>query len=296
MFSIRFIDKCDEAPCGKITGLVFEEAAWLYGEDELPFKYEILRDGKCLWTTDLYPGMWASWDSLDTDNFIAVIKDGRGKIVSQFKYDHWVNRDATEQFFDMWMNRNPHTKGIVIGTHDGTEGCWVKHVKNKSTFAVLVEASKKQFDELVGNYLNFDNVSFRNNVITGNGGDVEFYEFGLGGANTLIESHCKSHLNEGEEFTIVNMTSVGVNDLIIQEKLEYDLDWLHLDTESVDDEIIMSLDFGRIVKPKLIVFETINFSKERIGNTDRIDKLFGWLESNGYRVKNDYWNSFAFLK
>ena len=21
-----------------------------------------------------------------------------------------------------------------------------------------------------------------------------------------------------------------------------------------------------------------------------------WLESNGYRVKNDYWNSFAFLK
>ena len=290
MFSIRFIDKSDEAPCGKITGLVFEEAAWLYGEDELPFKYEILRDGKCLWTTDLYPGMWASWDSLDTDNFIAVIKDGRGKIVSQFKYDHWVNRDATEQFFDMWMYRNPHTKGIVIGTHDGTEGGWVKHVKNKSTFAVLVEASKKQFDELVGNYLNFDNVSFRNNVITGHGGDVEFYEFGEGTANTISESHYKGHVKDGDEVTIVKMSSVGVNDLIIQEKLEYDLDWLHLDTESVDDEIIMSLDFGRIVKPKLIVFESTHLSKERI------NKLFGWLESNGYRVKNDYWNSFAFLK
>ena len=295
MFSIRFIDKSDETPCGKVTGLVFEEASWLYGEDELPFKYEILRDGKCLWATDLYPGMWASWDSLDTDNFIAVIKDSRGNIVSQFKYDAWVNRNATEQFFDMWMNRNSHTKGIVIGTHDGTEGGWVKHVKNKSTFAVLVEASKKQFDELVENYLNFDNVSFRNNVITGNGGDVEFYEFGEGTANTISESHYKGHVKDGDEVTIVKMSSVGVNDLIIQEKLEYDLDWLHLDTESIDDEIIMSLDFDKIVKPKLIVFETINFSKERLGDNKRIDKLFDWLELNGYRVKYDYWNSFAFL-
>ena len=296
MFSIQFIDKSDEAPCGKVLGLVFEEASWLYNDDELPFKFEILVMGESVWTTDLYPGMWASWDTLDNDNFVAVIKDVNGNIVSQFKYDVWVNRNATEQFFDTWINKNPNSKGIVIGTHDGTTGEWVKHVKNKSTFAVLVEASKKQFDKLVENYLNFDNVLFRNNVITGKGGDVEFYEFGLGLTNTIIESHCKSHLNEGEEFTIVNMTSVGVNDLIIQEKLEYDLDWLHLDTESIDDEIIMSLDFDKIVKPKLIVFETINFSKERIGNSERIDKLFGWLESNGYRVKNDYWNSFAFLK
>lgn len=290
MFSIQFIDKSDDAPCGKVHGLVFEEASWLYGEDELPFKYEILRDGECLWSTDLYPDMWGSWDSLDTDNFIAVIKDSRGNIVSQFKYDPWVNRNATEQFFDTWINQNPHTKGIVIGTHDGTEGGWVKHVKNKSTFAVLVEASKKQFDELVGNYLKFDNVSFRNNVITGNGGDVEFYEFGLGGANTLSESHYKSHVKDGDEVTIVKMSSVGVNDLIIEENLQDNLDWLHLDTESIDDEIIMSLDFDKIVKPKLIVFESIHLSKEKI------DNLFDWLESNGYSVKYDYWNSFAFLK
>ena len=296
MFSIRFIDKSDEAPCGKVLGLVFEEASWLYNDDELPFKFEILVMGESVWTTDLYPGMWASWDTLDNDNFVAVIKDGSGNIVSQFKYDVWVNRNATEQFFDTWINKNPNSKGIVIGTHDGTTGEWVKHVKNKSTFAVLVEASKKQFDELVENYLNFDNVSFRNNVITGKGGDVEFYEFGSGLTNTISESHYKDHVKDGEDVTIVKMSSVGVNDLIIQEKLEYDLDWLHLDTESIDDEIIMSLDFDKIVKPKLIVFETINFSKERIGSSERIDKLFGWLESNGYSVKYDYWNSFAFLK
>lgn len=295
MYSIRFIDKSDEAPCGKVTGLVFEEASWLYGEDELPFKYQILRDGECLWTIDLYPGMWGSWDPLDNDNFVAVIMDGRGNIVSQFKYDVWVNRNATEQFFDTWINKNPNSKGIVIGTHDGTEGGWVKHIKNKSAFAVLVEASKKQFGELVSNYLNFDNTSFRNNVITGKGGDVEFYEFGEGTANTISESHYKGHVKNGDEVTIVKMSSVGINDLIIEENLQHNLDWLHLDTESIDDEIIMSLDFNKINKPKLIVFETINFSEERLGNSERIDKLFDWLRSNGYKVKYDYWNSFAFL-
>jgi len=295
MFSIRFIDKSDEAPCGKVTGLVFEEASWLYAEDELPFKYQILRDGECLWTIDLYPGMWGSWDPLDNDNFVAVIMDGRGNIVSQFTYDVWVNRNATEQFFDTWINKNPNSKGIVIGTHDGTTGEWVKHVKNKSTFAVLVEASKKQFDELVENYLNFDNVLFRNNVITGKGGDVEFYEFGSGLTNTISESHYKSHVEDNEKVVIVKMSSVGINDLIIEENLQHNLDWLHLDTESIDDEIIMSLDFNKINKPKLIVFETINFSEERLGNSERIDKLFDWLRFNGYKVKYDYWNSFAFL-
>jgi FkbM family methyltransferase len=295
MFGIRFIEKSNEAPCGKVLGLVFEEVSWLYGDDELPFKFEIFRDGECIWTTDLYANMWASWDTLDNDNFTAVIKNKQDEIISQFKYDVWVNRNATEQFFDTWINKNPNSNGIVIGTHDGTNGGWVKHIKNKLTRVVLVEASEKQFNELVQNYSDFDNVSFRNNVITGNGGNVKFYEFGEGNTNTLSESHYKNHIKDDEELTIVDMVSLGINDLIIEENLQHNLDWLHLDTESIDDEIIMSLDFNKINKPKLIVFETINFSEERLGNSERIDKLFDWLRSNGYKVKYDYWNSFAFL-
>jgi FkbM family methyltransferase len=294
MFSIEYVDKCEESPTGKVVGRIFEEVSWLYNENEFPFKFEILSNENTVWSVELYPDMWASWDTLDTDNFVAIIKNNKNEIISQFNHDIWVNRNATEQFFDTWINMNPNSKGIVIGTHDGTTGEWVKHVKNKSTHVVLVEASKKQFNELTQNYLNFNNVSFRNDVITGDGGNVKFYEFGLGYTNTLSEAHYKKHINN-DELNIVNMVSVSINDLIIQEKLESDLDWLHLDTESIDDEIIMSLDFDKIVKPKLIVFETINFSKERTGSSERIDKLFNWLELNGYRVKYDYWNSFAFL-
>jgi hypothetical protein len=295
MFGIKYIEKSEESATGKVVGTIFDEVSWLYDETEFPFKFEVFLDGKTLWSTELYPNMWASWDTLDTDNFVAVIKNNKGEIISQFNHNIWVNRNATEQFFDTWISRNPNSKGIVIGTHDGTTGEWVKHVKNKTTQAVLVEASKKQFDELMENYVNFDNVSFRNNVITGNGGNVKFYEFGLGYTNTLSEDHYKKHIYDDEELVVVNMNSVSINDLILQENLQHNLDWLHLDTESIDDEIIMSLDFDKVNKPKLIVFETINFSKERIGNSERIDKLFDWLQSNGYKVKYDYWNSFAFL-
>lgn len=295
MIGIRYVEKSEESPNGKVIGEIFDEISWLYNETEFPYKFEVFRENNSIWSTDLYPNMWASWDILDNDNFVAVIKNNKDEIMSHFKLDIWVNRNSTEQFFDAWMSKNPNSKGIVIGTHDGTTGEWVKHVKSNITYAVLIEASEKQFNELSQNYSNFNNVTFRNDVITGNGGKVEFYEFGTGHANTLSESHYKKHVYDNEEVTIVSMDSVSINDLILQENLQDTLDWIHLDTESIDDEIIMSLDFNKVNKPKLIVFETINFSKERTGNSERIDKLFDWLHSNGYKVKYDYWNSFAFL-
>jgi FkbM family methyltransferase len=296
MFEIKYIEKSDETPNGKVLGRVFEEASWLYNEDELPFIFEVSNEGKIVWSTNLYPNMWASWDTVHNDNLVVVIKNKEDEIISEFKYNIWVNRNSTEQFFDMWIKKNPNTKGIAIGTHDGTSGEWVKHVKNKSTHVVLVEASKKQFDELIQNYSNFNNVSFRNNVITGNGGNVNFYEFGNGYTNTLSETHCQKHVFDDEEIVVVNMESISINELILQENLQDTLDWLHLDTESIDDEIIMSLDFTKVTKPKLIVFETINFCEERTGSSERIDKLFDWLKMNGYKVKYDFWNSFAFLE
>jgi hypothetical protein len=226
---------------------------------------------------------------------MAVIKNKEGKILSKFVLDIWTNRNATEQFFDTWISRNPNSKGIVIGTHDGTSGEWVKHVKNQSTSVILIEASDKQFKELNENYLKFNNVKLRKDVITGDGRDVKFYEFGSGHANTIDENHCKLHTGGGEKVNVVKMNSVSINDLILEENLQNNLDWIHLDTEAIDDEIIMSLDFTKINKPKLIVFETINFSEERTKSRLRIDTLFNWLQINGYKTKYDYWNSFAYL-
>jgi len=295
MFEIEYIGKNSTTPNGQVIGRIFEESSWIYDEHEFPFIFEVIVSGKSVWEENLYPNTWASWHILDNDDFVAIIKNKKGEIISKFVLDIWTNRNTTEQFFDIWISKNLNSYGMVIGTHDGTSGEWVKHVKNNSTNAVLVEASKKQFKELNKNYFNFNNVKFRNEVVTGNGGYVKFYEFGEGFANTVSKDHYQIHTSYDENVNIIDINSVGINELILQENLQCNLDWIHLDTESIDDEIIMSLDFNKINKPKLIVFETINFSEERTGNRDRIDKLFNWLNNHGYKVKYDYWNSFAYL-
>ena len=296
MFSIRYIEKSNENPVGQIYAKIFDEASWIYKDEEFPFSFEVWLKDKLVWNCNLEQNTWASWNCLDNDGLKAFIRDKDKNIISYFKLDPWTNRNATEQFFDTWIMKNPNSKGIVIGTHDGTDGEWVKHVKNNKANAILVEASKQQFDKLVYNYEGLDNAKLINEAITSDGRETVFYEFGSGHANTFDKVHYENHILGGEKVSIRNVKSISINDLIIQENLQNNLDWIHLDTEAIDDEIIMGLDFSRIKKPKLIVFETINFSKERTGDSTRIDILFDWLKLNGYLVKYDYWNSFAFLQ
>lgn len=296
MFSIKYLEKSSENPNGKIFAQITNEANWIYDNDEMPFLFEVFLNKKLIWSVDLNPNSWASWDCLDNDNLEAYIKGKDGTVISHFKLDIWVNQNSTEQFFEVWMNKNPNSYGIAIGTHDGTSGEWVNQVKNKKTNAVLVEASEKQFNLLKTNYSGFENTKLRNCLVTSDGRDVEFFEFGPGHANTVDPEHFKKHYFNDDYLKISKVKSISINDLIIEENLETKLDWLHLDTEAIDDEIIMGLDFNRVVKPKLIIFETINFSEERTGDKKRINTLFDWLSKNGYHTKYDYWNSFAFLK
>jgi len=295
MFSIRYIEKSKETPNGQIFAEIFDEASWVYGEGDFPFYFEIWNGEVLKWSCDLNPGICASWHCLDNTGLQAYIKDKKNNIISHFKLDVWINRNSTEQFFDTWIEKNPNSNGIVIGTHDGTSGEWVKSIKNNKANALLVEGSKNQFSELISNYKDLNNVRFRNEIITGDGRETEFFEFGSGFANTADRLHFEKHVSRNDNSRVINVKSTSINDLIIQENLQSNLDWIHLDTEAIDDEIIMGLDFSIIKKPKLIVFETINFSVERTGDPTRIDKLFAWLNSKGYRVKYDYWNSFEFL-
>ena len=295
MFSIKYLEKSDENPNGKILARITEESSWIFEDSEFPFKFEIYVSNKLIWSTNLYPNTWASWNCLNNDKLEAMIKDKDGTVISHFKLDIWVNQNSTEQFFEIWSRKNPNSFGMAIGTHDGSSGEWINQVKNKKTNAILVEASQEQFESLKINYQNFENVKLRNCLVTSDGREVEFYEFGSGHANTIDQDHFQKHYQNGNSSKVSMVKSISINNLIVEENLEKRLDWLHLDTEAIDDEIIMGLDFSIIEKPKLIIFETINFSEERTGDSTRINKLFEWLESNGYKVKYDYWNSFAYL-
>jgi hypothetical protein len=195
MFSIRYTEKSNKCPNGQIFAEIFDEASWIYKENEFPFTFEVWVKNKLVWSSNLFPNGWASWDCLESDGLRALIKDSKDNVISHFKLDIWVNRNSTEQFFDTWVMKNPNSNGIVIGTHDGTSGEWVKPVKNNQVNVVLVEASEKQFNELKSNYDGFNNVKFRKKIITSDGRETEFFEFGSGHANTVSKEHYEKHVS-----------------------------------------------------------------------------------------------------
>jgi len=298
MFSIKYVPKCSKFPLGQIKAQVHKEAGWLYPKDRFEFvvystPFGISETEHVKFRTKLSPGMWGTWDPLER-NVRAVIRNDMGFVYAEFKLDPKIHRDSSDQFFSHWVNKNRGAKGIVIGTHDGTAGEWVNPVIEGSVSAILVEGSEKAFKELEKNYKVFTNIKCLNNIVDTHSREVTFYEFSGGEANTLSLSHMKSHIHNDELRTTITQ-SISLNDLIIKEGLQSDLKWLHLDVENLDDELIMSLNFDLVNKPELIIFESINFSEERLGNPDRFNNLLKWFTYNGYSVVYDFWNSFAYL-
>ena len=134
----------------------------VFKSEQLPLIFKIKNSisKDIIWETRLENNMWASYPENELKD--VIVEDAEGNFIYRYNWD--VIQHGSIFYKSLWLyckgliNDGIKPVGLVIGTHDGTEGGWVKHIKSKSTFAVLVEASKKQFDELTQNYLNFDNV------------------------------------------------------------------------------------------------------------------------------------------
>ena len=151
-------------------------------------------------------------------------------------------------------------KGLVIGTHDGEFGEWVPIVLNRECYTVLVEASDKQFFKLSKNYHNNSLVSKVQNLITPNGGEVEFFEGGEGYTNSVVEDVIRSW--ETEEINSTKRNSISITDLILKHCDGY-IDWLHLDVEGLDNELIMGIDETKVNLPNFVIFEDYNLPTEK---------------------------------
>ena len=149
-------------------------------------------------------------------------------------------------------------------------------LKNLSR-VVLVEASEKQFDKLDKNYRNNPNVVLVKNLITPDGGEVEFFEGGEGYTNTVVEKVIRHW--ETEEISSSRRGSISIDDLI---KTNYPegFDWLHLDVEGLDANLIKGIS-GETNLPRFIIFEDYNLSP-----SDKED-IFGYLGERGYSLHSE---------
>jgi FkbM family methyltransferase len=248
----------------------------------LPFKLKIKKhvSGEEQWSIDLNDYWFATYPN--TEMFDVEITDSNGRIVYIKTWD--VMEHGNHFYKSLWMynkgllSKGIFPKGLVIGTHDGEFGEWVPIVQKRECSVVLIEASDKQYEKLKNNYKNNTLVKPIQSLITPNGGEVEFFEGGAGYTNTIVENVIRNW--ETEEITSTKRDSISITDLILTECYGH-IDWLHLDVEGLDAQLIMGIDESKITLPNFIIFEDYNLPQEKK------DEIYGWLHQRGYQTYSE---------
>lgn len=248
----------------------------------LPLKLNIKKhiSGDIQWSTNLNDNWFATYPN--TEMFDVEILDSKGRLVYKKVWD--VMEHGNYFYKSLWLynksilSRGKFPKGLVIGTHDGEFGEWVPIVEKRECSVILVEASDKQFNKLKINYRKNSLVKPIQNLITPNGGQVEFFEGGHGYTNSVVESVIRDW--EKEEIKSTKRDSISITDLILTECDGF-IDWLHLDVEGLDAQLIMGIDETKVKLPNFIIFEDYNLTQ------DKKDEIYSWLHNRGYQTKSE---------
>jgi len=242
-------------------------------EDKLPFLcvFESYVTNEEIWCHTLNAGTWVVWNG-GMVPFNLKVFDNKNNLIYHKLHDI-EDMGELDQIFNFYTQMNQNTKGIVIGSHDGTFGHWIKPVKENKTKCLLVEGSKHQFMKLFQNYNRLDNCTFINEIVTDDGKDVVWFTGGEGFTDSVEKSTLEIFLNN-ESIKSEHRKSISINDLI--EKFEYQkFDWLHTDVEGFDDKLIMSLKYF----PKIIIFEN-----DHVKRMNNYEKLEDFLKNKNYKL------------
>jgi hypothetical protein len=243
---------------------------------ELPLRMVIKNQvsGRLVWECDLGDNSWASFPNSElNDTYIYDKKD----LICLKTWDTNDDGDILYRSLNLYCenllryNIKPH--GLAIGTHDGEFGEWVPSVLEHKTSATLVEASTPQFEKIKTNFRTLANVILINKLVTTDGKPVEFFEGGRGYTNSVVERVIKSW--ETEEISSSIKPSISINELIKSTPNGY-IDWLHLDVEGYDPQLIMAVE--DVLLPNFIIFENNNLKNDEKTN------IFTYLETKGYTL------------
>ena len=239
---------------------------------------------KIVWDCKLEDDYWATYanDSI----FDIEIKDANNNTIIYREFNILEDGSYLDKALYLYCSTLNNPKGLAIGTHDGEFGEWVIPVLEGKTQAVLVEASSPQFEKLTSNYNKTLSVQLIQTLVTTDGSKVEFFEGGKGYTNSVKENVIRSW--ETEEISSNLRKSISINDLINQVSSDKKLDWLHLDIEGYDAEILKAVNVDLL--PNFIIFEHNNLSME-----DKL-RLENYLIDLGYYLNRDDSVSYLAIK
>jgi hypothetical protein len=281
MIDLIYTNPCFQHPLGKIECIIPHDL--LNVNFPVTFKVFNRVNGEVRWgSNELFPGFYAF--CVEPDNSYVEIFDSKGNVVSRWEWDLFLHGDECHVDFMEWALKNKGANGICVGTHDGTTGEWVEPLRAGLVEAYLVEASVPQYKKLVDNYRGVSGFYPILSLITTNGEECIFFEGGPGERNSILSEY------PGVNSVPTLKKSKSLTDLICEVGLSRTLDWLHLDVEGIDVDLILSLDEDKINLPEIIIFESVGISEEKK------KKALDWFTKKGYSYKDCNWNTIAIRK
>jgi FkbM family methyltransferase len=207
-----------------------------------------------------------------------------------------------EQFFDLYFSMVDKEKFFLvqIGANDGkSRDRMHDYVTRLDLSGILVEPQKQVFEKLKQSYAGRDKISFANVAIGNKEGELTFYTVKDSLINeenyfetTAIASLDKSTIENNIKKRIpkiIERISDDINDYISESKvacLTFDsfvkkfnvpvFDFLFLDCEGYDYEILKTIDFSKHT-PKMI-----NFESKFLSDVER-EECEKMLSKNGYQ-------------
>lgn len=230
---------------------------------------------------DLNPNAWAHWTGAELITDV-LIYDSTNNLIFEKKWDVSEFGDSVEK--DLWYylkgrkNRGVESNGLVIGTHDGRNGHWIYPIIEGLSKATLIDGSDKQYLELQKNYSKNPLVETKNLIVTTDGSDVEWYQGGEGYTDTVVKELIEAWVTD-DTIIKTHRPSISINQLMSENQY----DWLHLDVEGIDGDLILSLE----QRPNVIIYESMNLSEEM--NL----KLNNWFYENQYVTLSENGNTIA---
>lgn len=212
-----------------------------------------------------------------------LIYSSNGLLLEEHKWEVSMYGDEIEKILWYYLKGRKslgiESNGLIIGTHDGRFGHWIYPIKYGLSKCVLVEGGKKQYDMLVENYNKFPNVTLLNQIVTSDGRDVVWYEGGKGYSDTIVDGLIDNFIIN-EPIHKCNKKSVSINEIIGNNKF----DWIHLDVEGIDSELILSMKS----KPNVIIYESMNLTNSQS------NELSKWLIENNYLTATHKGNTICY--
>lgn len=227
----------------------------IFDKEQLPLRFKFNRqvNHNTLWETNLNDNSWANFPNKEMIDVIVL--DNQDNKIFEKKWNVIIDGNFIYRKLWNYCKNKQNTKGVVIGTHNGEFGEWVPVAIDNLSNITLIEASKKQFDELINNFLSYNNLTFINELVTKDGKDTIFYEGGKGYTNTVLERVIEYW--EKEPITKTIRRSTKFSDLITP-----DINWIHTDVEGIDIELIMSLSDEQLSHLDIIIYEYNNSNPE----------------------------------